>query len=41
MYCVFGKNGIKRQRKKLKKQRELELYWKEHKNQEKLINAKK
>ena len=41
MYCVFGKNGIKRQRKKLKKQRELELYWKEHKNEEMLINAKK
>jgi HAE1 family hydrophobic/amphiphilic exporter-1 len=41
MYCIFGKNGIKRRRKKLKKQRELEKYWKEHKSEEMLINAKK
>ena len=41
MYCVFGKNGIKRRRKELKKQRELEKYWNEHKNEEMLIHAKK
>ena len=41
MYCVFGKNGIKRRRKQLKKQRELEAYWNEHKSEEMLINAKK
>ena len=41
MYCIFGSNGIKRNRKKLKAQRELEQYWREHKNEEMLINAKK
>ena len=41
MYCIFGKNGIKRRRKQLKKQRELNKYWKEHKNEEMLIHAKK
>ena len=41
MYCIFGSNGIKRNRKKLRKQRELEQYWNEHKNEEMLINAKK
>ena len=41
MYCVFGKNGIKRSRKKLKKQRELARYWKEHKSEEMLIHSKK
>ncbi len=41
MYCIFGKNGIKRRRKKLRKQRELEAYWKQHKDEEMLINAKK
>ena len=41
MYCIFGSNGIKRNRKKLKAKRELEQYWKEHKNEEMLINAKK
>ena len=41
MYCIFGKNGIKRRRKKLKEQRELESYWTEHKSEEMLINAKK
>ncbi|MBO5864940.1 MAG: efflux RND transporter permease subunit [Bacteroidaceae bacterium] len=41
MYCIFGKNGIKRRRKKLKEQRELESYWNEHKSEEMLINAKK
>ena len=41
MYCIFGSNGIKRNRKKLRAQRELEQYWKEHKNEEMLIHAKK
>ena len=41
MYCIFGSNGIKRRRKSLKAQRELAAYWKEHKNDEMLINAKK
>ncbi len=41
MYCIFGSNGIKRSRKKLRKQRELEQYWNEHKSEEMLINAKK
>ena len=41
MYCIFGSNGIKRRRKKLRKQRELEAYWKEHKSEEMLIHAKK
>ena len=41
MYCIFGSNGIKRNRKKLRAQRELEQYWNEHKSEEMLINAKK
>ena len=41
MYCIFGKNGIKRRRKQLKKERELNSYWKEHKSEEMLIHAKK
>ncbi len=41
MYCIFGSNGIKRNRKKLRAKRELEQYWKEHKSDEMLINAKK
>ncbi len=30
MFCIFGAVGIKRQRRKLKEQRELEAYWKQH-----------
>ena len=41
MYCLFGSAGIKRRRKKLRKQRKLEQYWKEHKSEEMLIHAKK
>ncbi|MBR3877034.1 MAG: efflux RND transporter permease subunit [Bacteroidaceae bacterium] len=41
MYCVFGGVGIKRRRKSLKAKRELDEYWKEHKNDEQLISAKK
>lgn len=41
MFCMFGGNGIKRKRKQLKAKRELEAYWREHKNDEMLISAKK
>lgn len=41
MYCMFGGVGIRRNRKKLKAARELAAYWKEHKNEEMLISAKK
>ena len=41
MYCIFGSNGIKNRRKQIKKKRELDAYWKEHKNDEMLISAKK
>lgn len=41
MYCIFGSNGIKRRRKSLRAKRELEAYWREHKKDEMLINAKK
>jgi HAE1 family hydrophobic/amphiphilic exporter-1 len=41
MYCIFGSTGIKRKRKQLKKQRELNKYWNEHKTEEMLIHAKK
>ena len=34
MYCIFGGNGIKNQRRKMKKQRELNEYWKEHAQEE-------
>ncbi len=34
MFCIFGANGIKVQRKKLKEKRELDAYWKEHKAEE-------
>lgn len=34
MYCIFGGNGIKNQRRKMKKQRELNAYWKEHADKE-------
>lgn len=36
MFCIFGGVGIKRQRRILKEQRELEAYWKEHKAEEML-----
>ena len=41
MFCIFGSNGVKRRRKSNKAKRELEAYWKEHKNDEQLISAKK
>ena len=35
MFCIFGGYGLKRKRKQLKEQRELDEYWKEHMNEEK------
>lgn len=34
MFCIFGANGIKRRRKKLKAERELDKYWREHSSDE-------
>jgi HAE1 family hydrophobic/amphiphilic exporter-1 len=34
MFCIFGAVGIKRKRRKMKEQRELNEYWKEHKAEE-------
>lgn len=34
MFCIFGANGIKIKRKKMRKQRELNAYWKEHAQEE-------
>lgn len=39
MFCIFGGVGIKRQRRILKEQRELDAYWKEHKDEEQLTKA--
>ncbi len=36
MFCIFGANGIKRRRKALRNQRELDTYWREHADEEKL-----
>ena len=36
MYGVFAAVGVKRNRKNIKKQRELMAYWKEHKEEEML-----
>jgi hypothetical protein len=36
MYGVFAANGVVRNRKKIRKQRELMAYWKEHKDEEQL-----
>ena len=41
MFCIFGGVGVKRQRRKLKEQRELAAYWKEHAAEEQLIAKKK
>ncbi|MBO5779671.1 MAG: efflux RND transporter permease subunit [Muribaculaceae bacterium] len=38
MFCVFGANGIKRRRKKMKKQRALNAYWSENKHIETFKN---
>ena len=34
MFCMFGANGVKRTRRKMRKQRELNAYWKEHAKEE-------
>ena len=34
MFCIFGATGVKRQRRKMRKQRELNAYWKEHAQEE-------
>lgn len=39
MFCIFGGVGIERQRRILKEQRELDAYWKEHKDEEQLTKA--
>ena len=36
MFCIFGAVGIKRKRRKLKEDRELNAYWKEHAAEEQL-----
>jgi len=41
MFCIFGAVGVKRQRRKLAEQRELDSYWKEHKAEEKLTSKGK
>jgi HAE1 family hydrophobic/amphiphilic exporter-1 len=38
MFCIFGANGVKLKRRKMRKQRELQAYWNEHK-QEEMLNA--
>ncbi len=37
MFCIFGGVGIKRRRKELKEERELDAYWQEHASDEKLV----
>jgi HAE1 family hydrophobic/amphiphilic exporter-1 len=34
MFCIFGAVGVKNKRRKLKQQRELNAYWKEHSAEE-------
>ena len=34
MFCIFGGNGVKNTRRKMRKQRELNAYWKEHAQEE-------
>ncbi|MBQ3244459.1 MAG: efflux RND transporter permease subunit [Bacteroidaceae bacterium] len=41
MYSIFAANGIKRKRKSIKKQRELNEYWKAHKDEEQLKHKDK
>lgn len=38
MFCIFGSVGVKRQRRKLREQRELDNYWKEHAKDETLVS---
>ena len=41
MYSIFAAVGVKRKRKSIKKQRELNEYWKEHKDEEQLKHKEK
>ena len=41
MYCIFAATGIKRKRKNIRKQRELNEYWKAHKDEEQLKHKDK
>ena len=41
MYSIFAAFGVKRKRKNMKKQRELNAYWKEHKAEEQLKHKDK
>ena len=41
MYCIFAANGVKNKRRKIRKQRELNEYWKEHKHEEQLKHKDK
>ncbi len=34
MFCIFGATGVKRRRRKMRKQRELNAYWREHAQEE-------
>ncbi len=41
MFCIFGGIGVKRNRRKMRKQRALDAYWSEHASEEKLAGKKK
>ena len=41
MYSIFAANGVKRKRRSIRKQRELNEYWKEHKHEEQLKHKDK
>ena len=41
MYSIFAAIGVKRKRRNIRKQRELNAYWKEHKNEEQLKHKDK
>ena len=41
MFCIFGSVGIRRKRRKMKEQRKLAAYWKEHAAEEQLSRSKK
>ncbi len=41
MYCIFGGIGIRRERRKMRKQRQLDAYWAEHKSEEQLVHKNK
>ena len=39
MFCIFGGVGIKRKRKQMKEQRELNAYWKDHASEEQFFTG--